>query len=113
MKTSRVSLPQGQEWLIECMQKLGYQADPRGVCFGVAHMGMQAILAEEVDIFDKRWKDIYSISPDNFLQEIESLKEKRKQQKGLAIDPLLNISPFFEGIELYHQPSKYPDLFGK
>ena len=75
MKTSRVSLPRGQAWFIERMQKLGYQADPWGVCFGVAHMGVQAILAEEVDIFDKRWASIYHVSLDDFSRIIEALKD--------------------------------------
>ncbi len=50
------SLPNGQKWLIDRMQAMGYKVsgvyrEELGLCAGVAHKGMHAFLANELDSF--------------------------------------------------------------
>ena len=47
-------LPIDQKWLIMRMTALDYKPNPDGVCYGISHMAMQAILAKEVDQFYRR-----------------------------------------------------------
>jgi len=115
-------IDQGHFRLIDYMQAFGYQSNEDGVCFGLAHMGVQAILSKDLPTFDARLKmlldnDIYQIA-----EKLEATKQKRAQlaqAKTLNIDnmftaeelALLDIAPFLEGIELYFQPEFYPHLF--
>lgn len=54
---------QGQRWLMDCMNNLGYDFDERGKCFGLAHMGIQAIQSGEAGIneYMKRISQIHDI----------------------------------------------------
>lgn len=74
--------------LIQHMQKLGYKSNEWGICFGVAHMAMQAILAKEYTTFNERLTTINE-KPDN---------------------PSTDIKAFFDGIELYHNSRYYTEL---
>lgn len=94
-------------WIMECMQQLGYTSDLGGVCFGMAHMGMQAILARDLAIFDQRLQRIHNLYKTGTLKA-----EVEKARRNPSSDnPLLEIPPFFDGLELYHQPFLYPYLF--
>lgn len=91
--------------LIQCMQKLGHKIESEGVCFGVAHMGMQAILAKDIDTFDSRLEVIAGIEEDKIAD-----KTKRSYQEKTN-NLIQEIPAFFEGVALYHQPHLYPYLF--
>src|SRR3990167_1972938 len=88
-------LPEGQDWLIDRMIKVIPTADSEGICFGIAHMGMQAILSGDEEAFNQRLQAIYNIKPDELNETLDKLKAtrvslieevKKKQQ------PYLNIS---------------------
>ena len=46
-----IILPQGQSWLIQRMQKLHYQSNNKGVCFGISCMIIQATLVNDFHKF--------------------------------------------------------------
>ncbi|QMT61611.1 ankyrin repeat domain-containing protein [Legionella sp. PC997] len=52
---------ENKDWLVELMNESGYHPDPGGMCFGVANMGMQAILAEEFNPLEKRFLELINI----------------------------------------------------
>ncbi len=109
-----------------------YLAYEDGVCFGVACMGMQAILAQDTKTFDARLKMIgdiekYFINNPDAIQEIQINEEDTsykilntilnflKQQNFIVDDEQIfkELPAFFDGIELYLQPFLYPDFFGE
>jgi hypothetical protein len=94
-------IPVGHGWLIKRMQTMGYTANDKGVCNGVGLMGMQAILADEVEPFDRRLEATAIIPIDNFKETILAYRKQSGE----------DITAFFDGIELYQQPQLYPDLF--
>ncbi len=110
-----IQLPRGQAWFIRRAQQRGYPFDPKGACFGIAHMGMQAILAEEVDTFDQRLRDIYDTPLAHSSSAIQRLQQIVKKKKGritsIEKEKQINIGAFYEGTQLYCAPWLYPYLF--
>ena len=49
-----ILLPSGQDWLIQLATSLGYEIDKDGFCHGIACMGMQAILSEDIKSLKNR-----------------------------------------------------------
>ncbi|EKD72764.1 MAG: hypothetical protein ACD_45C00589G0001 [uncultured bacterium] len=82
---SQTRIPEKQRWLISSMKALGYAAEERGVCFGVAHMGLQALLVGEISQFDRRLELIARIPPENLVKEINTVKIKAQEKKTLKI----------------------------
>lgn len=96
---NNLSIPHSN--LIKYMKHFGYQADDEGVCYGVAHIGIQAMLANDLERFDNRLKLMKRDQENNY----QLLTQPERYQN--------EIIPFIEGIELYFQPADYPDLFEK
>ncbi|WP_454782281.1 ankyrin repeat domain-containing protein [Legionella sp. WA2022007384] len=69
---------ENKDWLIELMNESGYHPDPGGMCFGVANMGMQAILAEEFNPFERRFLELINMynERDDIHRIIDMLKEE-------------------------------------
>lgn len=78
-----------QEWLIERMRMAGYALDD--VCYGFAHMAVQAMLLDDLDTFFQR------------LEVIAAKPVEEFSQQELPLD----IHAFFDGLALYHTPLKY------
>jgi ankyrin repeat protein len=97
-------IPEGQDWLIERARILGYPARV-GLCYGVAHMGVQAILTHDVAKFDSRLREIAATAPNKL--------EHKIKQSYLGSEPTLaeEILPFLDGVVLYQSPYKYTHLF--
>ncbi len=74
--------------LIRYMKGLNYKSSEIGICFGVAHMAMQAILAGDYQRFNARLADINE-RPEN---------------------PSPDIRAFLDGIEIYHNSRYYKHL---
>lgn len=108
MSASRL-LKQGQNWLIQRMQKLGYKSSLHGVCEGIAHMAKQAILTDDMDTFNQRLQLINDIPLERFSTVVNTAI--RKTPKTPQDELIASIPAFFEGIELYNQANLYPDLF--
>lgn len=70
-------IPRSQEWLIERMHTLGYQPNKKGICFGIAHMAMQATLSNDYDNFYRRLQLINAIPTNQFQTKIKALAKKR------------------------------------
>ncbi|WP_058476838.1 ankyrin repeat domain-containing protein [Legionella steigerwaltii] len=85
-----VSDEEYKDWLIELMYEAKYHPDPGGMCFGIANMGMQAILAEEFNLFEERFLELIDIydERDEIHKVIEILKEEAiNPTKQLRDDP--------------------------
>lgn len=83
-------LPSGQTWLIDRMKILFTNAEPRGICFGIAHMGLQAFFANDIHSFNRRLYYINQISVQEFNVSIRRLIEKRS---GIIKKVKAQISP--------------------
>src|SRR3990167_1429518 len=94
-----------QGLLIELMRKLGYEVSNKGICYGIANMGMQAILADDIDTFVKRSDLLYQIKEANLpIYSLVKYTKTRtaKQQNLTELDKLiLDIPAFFDGILIY------------
>jgi len=99
---------------IKYMQRLGYRSNTGGVCFGLAHMGLQAILCEDFESFEKRLQDIEEdIENNDRLGKLIAKTDIRKIE-GITkdeISKLTDIRAFCDGVELYFQPQYYKDFF--
>ncbi|MBV8802658.1 MAG: ankyrin repeat domain-containing protein [Gammaproteobacteria bacterium] len=89
----------GQKWIIHLMNEFGYKVKT-GICFGIANMAMQAIIANDLDTFQKRIRFLKTLTP----QKINELKEKKNKES-------IDIYAFFDGIELYQQGYLHPELY--
>src|SRR5579883_955048 len=112
-----VRLFNGKDQLLKAMAFLGYEIDPNGMCFGIAHMAKQAILAGELSQFCQRIRlinDVFNFvflngEVNNSLTTIEErhafVKQELEDLRGSDTDPnneFINILAFFDGIKLYH-----------
>ncbi len=84
--------------LIDYMKKLGYKSNDSGICFGLSHMGLQAILSKDLNTFDERLK---SIAQD--IRNGYTLTERDRNS--------LRITNFLDGVEIYFQSREHPELF--
>ena len=89
-----------QPWLIQYMQNCGYTNISKGICFGFAHMAIQAMLIKELDIFINRLKLINRL----FYNNPECI---------VTIEQYITIFAFFDGVCLYQNPETYKELFEK
>lgn len=103
-----------QTLFFDILKTLGYAFDKEGVCFGVAHMGIQSILAENIDHMIARSEIMYELQSENIplLELLNAIKEKQlnkielsKKEKMITEIPL-----FYEGVSLYQSFRKYPQL---
>lgn len=102
-------LPNEQSWLIDRMIALGYPADQGGVCFGIAQMAKQAILANDLKTFDARLERIHDIPLETFTETVYA--SLHKDEKTPDDELICSILPFFDGVELYHQPHLHKEIF--
>ncbi|MCF6764950.1 hypothetical protein L3V82_04120 [Thiotrichales bacterium 19S3-7] len=89
--------------IIPAMKALGYHPDEKGVCYGISHMGTQALLRGDYETFQKRMSLIHSLSQTDLLSQISAAETKRslKQSLNERENLLLSIKPFFDGISIY------------
>jgi ankyrin repeat protein len=120
--------------IIPAMQGMGYQANEKGVCFGIENMAIQASVRGKFTEFRKRMDFIHSyeneetffndvtlaesvrlkkheISKSVFKWEWNTLNAQEKQLNNSKFEMLCSTRPFFDGIELYLQGHLYPKLF--
>lgn len=83
----------GQTFLFEVMEALGYSPGKDGICFGIAIMGLQAILTNEIHALDARL-EACSHAPIN----------------KLCTNPSPDLLAFFDGVTLYQDPKKFSHL---
>ena len=83
----------GQTFLFEVMEALGYSPGKDGICFGIAMMGLQAILTNEIHALDARL-EACSHAPIN----------------KLCTNPSPDLLAFFDGVTLYQDPKKFSHL---
>ena len=103
-------------WLniLQLMQQLGYEIDEKGMCVGFGSMGMQAILAGQFKVLQKRMHVLHSYqTSEDVINAIQEANQARQSQQILSSKQksLLSLQPFFDGVCLYHLPEKFPDLF--
>ena len=78
---STTSLPKGQKWFNNRIAALGYFIDntktqSNGICFGVTHMGAQALISRQFDLFNERFFAINDVPLKEFKQTMETLVTK-------------------------------------
>lgn len=107
-----------QTWLINSMKNLGYKANYSGVCYGVAYMGIQAFLADDLATFNERLEIIKNLHLENLTANqfnllLKKLRKQSKQEELIEFDikAVEDIPAFFDGIELYQQAYHYPEFF--
>ena len=108
--------PLNDQWLIKLMRELGYKTYYRGMCFGLAYMTMQAVLAGELDKFNDRINLLRQYkTPSKLKSDLQKIKDKIKKREPLNVHErkLIEIPAFFDGVELYQQGGRYPELFGE
>ncbi|MCF6777168.1 hypothetical protein L3V83_11400 [Thiotrichales bacterium 19X7-9] len=98
--------------IIPAMKALGYHPDDKGVCYGISHMGTQALLRNDFATFQKRMELIHSLSQTDLTSQIEAAEAKRflKQPLSERDNLLLSIKPFFDGISVYQNAFSKSDL---
>src|SRR3989344_1661439 len=103
------------ERLLQSMEKMGYQVDENGMCFGFACMGMQAILADDLETYNRRLEALEKIPLENLVSDIDNIKKKVRAKQSLTEDEeiILSIPAFFDGVALYFHPDQYPSFFEK
>jgi hypothetical protein len=84
--------------VIHAMNALGYKADPRGVCYGIEYMAIQAAVRGKFDQFKTRMDCIHSYeNSDSFLTDWNNALTLKKpdtdnhnSKKSLDVDELVN-----------------------
>jgi ankyrin repeat protein len=107
--------------IIQLMQKLGYTADEKGICHGIAMMAIQACSVGDMETFNERLAFIQSRP--NLIADIQEVKSKLAQRsmaansnKLLLSDDeqkIIDVNAFFDGVEMYQKPFNHADLFGQ
>lgn len=125
--------------LLKLLLYLGYEINLEGMCLGVAMMGIQAMLADDLKSFRERLDYLGSIEDESKIEFIikETEAKKLSLTQGIKADLkvdsemsekgalnklvsaslskkdkiILNIKAFFDGIELYFFPYLYPQIF--
>jgi ankyrin repeat protein len=100
MIDERVANDNSQSWILTPMHNLGYKIDQNGMCYGIGHMAMHAILANDVATFNERVVKIRTIDPEALQSDIASKSAAEKQDRA-------DILAFCDGICLYHHPKEY------
>lgn len=65
--------------LVYYLKECGYTVNEKGACYGVSVMALQAILANDLEAFNRRIKTIGSIPSVEFKQAIDTAEKKRMQ----------------------------------
>lgn len=106
--------------LIKVMQRLGYDANEDGVCFGFSLLGIQAILVGAYEQFEERCHFINSLTPSKIIEKLQNLKERLNVSQGDTDDTFklseedekyLDLLVFFDNINIAHTPQKFTHLF--
>ncbi|MHB1946954.1 MAG: ankyrin repeat domain-containing protein [Gammaproteobacteria bacterium] len=87
-----------------------------GQCCGIAAMGMQAILLDDIATYDKRVKLFTEIKPDELLKRIKEAKQNKekkesKSAKASKDELLADIPIFVEDVALAQRPFRFAHLF--
>lgn len=99
----------GQEWLLKMMEAFGYQLDWKGMCFGFSCLAAQAILANDIETFEKRLaflKDIDLNSLPAFVSDYKKFTldhiDTEIMDKETFTTITNDILPFFDSIKIYN-----------
>jgi ankyrin repeat protein len=100
----------GQGWFVSKMKAMGYKITD-GQCAGIAHLGMQAFLANDVDTFINRLAFIHDkkINYFNAIKNNSKNGDYRKLNKNDTFSPF-ELYAFFDGIRLIQSPQFYQYL---
>lgn len=104
--------------LCEFGQKIGYYANSQGICYGITLSWLEAKLTHQANLHSAIVNRAISIanssySSNNFLNDIQRIKEKVKASQLLRRSDRekLEILAFFDRISLYQDPELHSDLF--
>lgn len=103
--------------LIQLMQKMGYQADVNGVCYGFAGMAIQANLTDNkekgIKPFDAKVKLLINTDTDTLIRNIQQAHDKVKRKEALSTqdEMYLDLHALLENIEINFQGHRYKELF--
>ncbi|MBS0627067.1 MAG: hypothetical protein JSS09_02525, partial [Verrucomicrobia bacterium] len=102
--------------LIMLSKALGYISDENGICFGIAHKGVEAILCDGIEAFDLRLKkagqllyDLKNKLSKEDINETDVFEALQTLDSGFHLDLLA----FFGGVELLQSGKKYVEWFPK
>lgn len=66
-----------QKWMISRLQTLYPSAEPKGICFAVAIMSTQALLANDMDTFNNRLAAMSRVPLKKFAAKVKDIQQKR------------------------------------
>jgi ankyrin repeat protein len=102
-----VSEQNGQEWLMDKMEYLGYsKIDKYGQCYGIAAMARQAFLANDLETFNKRIDILEALTESDMALLKSTPLGNTVKVAGHDISPM-ELYAFFDGVQLYQQPGSY------
>lgn len=141
------TLPKNQQWLIDVFTILGYKpkdgnkklgdAPYAGLCCGIAHMGVPAVLGGDIESFKQRFYRIYALQKKFKKEDVFSIEEEfdllllfPKHQYGseeeracikilstfyeyVNNESLRDIQAFCDNVVLYQFAPLFEKLFGK
>ena len=98
--------------VVSHIKQLGYKGSDQGLCVGITHLWIQAVLSGKEENFYKRLQLISETI--NLKNKLTEIKTKIKKNKTLteAEQKLNELLPFLEGIELAQQSSEYKEWYG-
>src|SRR5438105_4761138 len=70
--------------LIKFLELSGYSVDKKGMCYGIASMGMQACLSLDMPTFIRRLDLLEKLSVDEFVEQLENAKNIQKMWHARA-----------------------------
>ncbi len=105
------SLYRAKDQLLVFIQALGYKNDLEGLCYGFAMMAVQAILCDDFDTFAFRLDKI-AILINKYKQMVsEADFQELVKKDASALKKDSDLVAFLDGVALYQEANKYPDLF--
>ena len=104
--------------LLKIMQKLGYQINQGGMCYGFSCMAISAILSGDIATYNRRLRllelpGFHGKKETFILQKINSVRKKSAKKESLTNEEKywLSVPAFFDGVALYYAPYLYPYLY--
>lgn len=95
-------------------QTLGFFIDEKGLCFGISHMFMQAVMSNDIDNLLERFNLILDIPVSEFKQTFDNkIYNALKEKDNDTLQRFYSLYAFFSGCVLYQSPEMYQRLFSR
>lgn len=110
-----------QEIVVAAAKEVGFTIDPKGNCFGISCMGMQAIFVEGMgpvgtkeglDHYDERAQQLaMAVEKGGLNSMIQQAMAEQKISKATDYHPVLEFVPFIQDVSICQDPRTFAYLF--